>query len=117
MRRKVFTLPAAVSAMLCVGLGLLWVQSYRVVDLVTHKSDSGGVVGLLAYRCSIGAVWFREPAARPGDRPFGHAGLSVRGRWRPCREFRYVRLPKTSPRLRRFDRQPQRGGGPAGGGG
>jgi hypothetical protein len=99
--RKLFTLAAGVSAVLCVGLGLLWVRSYRVVDLVGHKADSGAVVGLQAYRGSVGAVWFREPAARPGDRHFGHAGLPVRGWDQLMKEaggdrvagFRYVRLP------------------------
>jgi hypothetical protein len=41
MRRKLFTLAAGASAVLCVGVCVLWVRSYRVEDTVEWRRVDG----------------------------------------------------------------------------
>jgi hypothetical protein len=45
MRRNLFTLASALSAVLCVGVCVLWVRSYRVADAVGWSSTSDAVEG------------------------------------------------------------------------
>src|SRR4051812_36109098 len=65
MRRKLFTLAAAVSAVLCIAVCALWVRSYWRGDLIEHGSVEGDPPsvmrgwGLLSAREAIGVRWVR----------------------------------------------------------
>ena len=74
MRRKVFTLAAGVSAVLCVGLCVLWVRSYFVVDAIDGTSAHGRIEPRTAVGRVVGVwnnarevpnwIWRRDSFAR-----------------------------------------------------
>jgi hypothetical protein len=45
LARRLFTLCSAASLLLCVAACALWVRSYRVAELLTHRATHGGATG------------------------------------------------------------------------
>src|SRR3954453_18428155 len=79
MRRKLFTLAAGVSAVLCAAVCVLWVRSYSRSFIVVHVTDSNRYTTFSSL-ASVGCVrllWFR---------PEGLEGLEdtegAKPRWR-----------------------------------
>ena len=48
MRRKLFTLAAAVSAVLCIAVCVLWVRSYNAGDVLTLANAADGDIRTVA---------------------------------------------------------------------
>ena len=63
MRRKLFTLCSAVSLLLCAAVGLSWVRSYWLCDIITRGGPLGGTI--------VWTVHGGIHAVREGQRPFG----------------------------------------------
>src|SRR3954470_15482826 len=89
MRRKLFTLAAGVSAVLCVGVCLLWLRSYWRHDEVLFRdfmvSSTEG--WLLVLMCPGGLEEWLEPV----QTPFGVEYERVPGTMRP--HFHSYRAP------------------------
>ena len=70
MLRRLSNLASALSLLLCLGSGVLWLRSWRVGDafwITTASADYSGLVG-------GGRVWVARHAGR-GTRSFSHASV------------------------------------------
>src|SRR4051794_27839062 len=77
MRRKLFTLAAGVSAVLCAAVCVLWVRSYSRSFIVVHVTDSNRYTTFSSL-ASVGCVrllWLRPAGLEDTE------GANPRWRW------------------------------------
>jgi hypothetical protein len=73
MRRKLFTLAAAISAVLCVGVGFLWVRSDSVYDHLAFARRGGRYVTVFSVARSlhvtVASDWDADEPLHAGSKP------------------------------------------------
>ena len=94
VRRRLFTLLSALSLLLCIAVCVLWVRSYRTVDML-HVRTAGRISHVSPYGGSLWlGTWLRrdhDPSSlTTGYRPFPAAGNDVI--WEGYRQRPHARL-------------------------
>jgi hypothetical protein len=70
VKRRLATLAAAASLLLCIATLALWVRSYTFVDRISYTLDRQRWVAILSVRGQLDLCYHEAPLPRSGEAPF-----------------------------------------------